>query len=156
MSKITKKDLKNRRRTLSRLVCAQILYQYYFFEEKYDLEKLINDLLENYVIFEDDEEESYFDKIDIDFVKKLTLKVVENKEILDQKISELSAKSQEVEDFLLEILRLATCEIIFEDATQKNVIISEYTDISSLFFNETKINFVNSIIENLAKNNDKK
>lgn len=51
---------------------------------------------------------------------------------------------------LLGTLRIAICEIKYFPETPKNVILSEYTDITNNMLDEKEIGFVNSLLNNYA------
>lgn len=150
MQQDQKIELIKQKRTLSRLIATQILYQYYFFDEKKDLLAIKNDLLQNYVLFEDDKIENYLAKIDNIFVDKLLENAINNKSEIDKNILSLKKKEQEIEDLIFNILRLASTELKFENDTAKEIIINEYINITSFFCDDSKVGFVNSMIENLA------
>jgi len=58
-----------------------------------------------------------------------------------------------IENITKQILRVAIFEIKYFDKIPTKVIINEYTDIASSFDGESKVQFVNSILENIAKKN---
>ena len=77
-------------------------------------------------------------------------------DILDQEITEFLDPEftlQKIENITKQILRVAIFEIKYFDEIPAKVIISEYTDIASSFDGESRVKFVNSILENIAKKN---
>ena len=68
---LDKKNILKRKRTLSRLIAAQTYYQYEFYNEKEDIVKIFNDLVDNYVMIENEEIQSLRKIIDIDFINNL-------------------------------------------------------------------------------------
>ncbi len=152
MDKDQKISLLKRKRTVSRLVAAQTLYQFKFFNEEKKVSELKFDLLNEYVLSEDENERPFFNNIEEEFVDQLTSGVLNNKEYIDSKILELKKTSQDIENLLNEILRLAIYELKFQNSTPKEVIINEYVNIASFFYDNSKVSFVNSLIDNVAKN----
>lgn len=151
-----KNDLKKRRRTLTRLVAAQIIYQFDFFEKKHKIEEIQEDLLQNYILFEDEEPQDYRAKIDKKMLDELTIGALQAQTSLEEDISELQNKKQDIDDLLLKIIILSAFELKFLQNNPVKVIIDEYTTIVSFFFDDSKVNFSNSIIENLAKKYERK
>lgn len=149
-------ELKNKKRTLSRLVCAQILYQYHFFDEKRKIEQIKNDLLLNYVISESQKEKSYEKKVDLELIDRLTSGVLEQKQEIDEIILKLCKKSSEIDNLLMEILRLSAFEMKNMQDISKKIIANEYVNLTAMFFDDNKVSFVNSLIENLALEYDRK
>jgi N utilization substance protein B len=141
------------KRTLSRLIAMQILYQYRFFAEEKPLADIKKDVIENYALSEHENISSYREKIDIDFLNNL----VDGASIavgLESEISELLKNGfalENLEDVMRQILILAAFELKFMLDTQATIIIVEYVDIAASFFDEKKVAFVNGILQNLAK-----
>jgi N utilization substance protein B len=54
---------------------------------------------------------------------------------------------------MLQILRLAAFEIKFLLDVPTKVVIDEYVGIAASFFDETKVTFVNAVIDGIAKKN---
>ena len=52
---------------------------------------------------------------------------------------------------LLSVLRCGCAEFLIFDNTPVKVIINEYTNIASSFFNEKEVDFVNGILDSLAQ-----
>lgn len=153
-SKNKKPELVNRKRTLSRLMAVQIFYQFEFFTKNSDLEKLKNDLIDNYALEVDEDIKSYRDKIDENLVSNLILGLKNDLETIDSEITFLFKKEADVKkisDILLQILRFAAFELKYSKDTPLKVIIDEYVDLSAFYFDAPKVMFVNSAIENLAK-----
>jgi transcription termination factor NusB len=151
-----KNDLEKRRRTLTRLVAAQVIYQFDFFEKKHKIEEIQEDLLQNYILFEDEEPQDYRGKIELKMLNELISGALEGQESLESDILDLQNKKQDIDDLLLKILILSAFELKFLQNNPVKVIIDEYTTIVSFFFDDSKVNFSNSIIENLAKKYERK
>ncbi len=147
-------DITQRRRTLTRLMAIQIFYQFEFHEKSISLEKLMNDLLDDYALFVDDEVKSYRDKVDIELLKNLTngLNLIVSE--IDNDISEFLKNEWTLEKLhgeLPQILRFAALELKSAANIPLKVLINEYVDIAAMFFEKSKVTFVNSVVENLAK-----
>jgi len=160
--KETSKELKSQnsnkinKRSISRLIAVQSLYQYCFYEKEYDIELLKKDLLDNYFLSEENKEESYHDKIDAGLLQNLTSNVIILLPEIDIEINEFLQEQWSLEklpDILLQILRIANLELKLSKDTPIKVILSEYVDIAACFYDDHKVTFVNSILENLAKKN---
>lgn len=151
MGNNSKKELINRKRTLSRLIAVQIFYQFDFFEQKKALSEIKNNLVDNYVLFEEDEEKSYRTKIDEILVDNLINAMALDFLELDQEITTLQTKTQKIDDVMKQILRFASLELKHSKDLDAKIIINEYVDISAYFFDDSKVSFVNSMLNNLAK-----
>ncbi len=151
MEKNNKKQLENRKRTLSRLVAVQIFYQFDFFEKTKEIHEIKNNLIDNYVLFEEDEEKSYRKKIDEILLDNLINAMISEAEELDKEIVVLQRKSQQNDDVIKQILRFGSLELKLAKDIDAKVIINEYVDIAAYFFDDSKLSFVNSVLNNLAK-----
>ena len=150
MERKEQKDIKTRRRTLSRLIATQVYYQALFMQN-YDLNKISAEILEHYVLFEDDEPSSYAGKIDKELLDKLLNSIANGVAEIDERITELQKKSTKNDEILQNILRFGALELKISKDIDFKVIINEYTDIAALFFDKEKVAFVNSVLNNLAK-----
>ncbi len=145
-------SLKNRKRTLSRLIAVQSLYQYEFFNQDTDINKIKEDLINNYTLSEDDKVKCYQKNIDQDLVDSLIEYAIENKEKIDQDILEIADKNIQIDRLVKQISRLGAVELLFFKATNHNIIIDEYCNIAGCFYENNKTSFVSSILNKLAKN----
>ena len=149
---MTEQKNKNRKRTLSRLVAAQILYQHEFHQKKKSYEEIKENLIANYVLDSEEEITSYKEKIDEDFLDKL-LSSTAVFEKLDQEIEPfLQQPVAKLDLLMLQILRLAIFELkTLQDAPNK-VIIDEYVGIAASFFDRKKVTFANAILDKFKDN----
>ena len=157
---IINRELKNQnkinKRSTARLIAVQTLYQYYFYEQERDLDILKKELLDNYILSEESQEESYHNKIDAGLLQILTSNIVTLLPEIDRDINEFLQEQWSLEklpDILLQILRIANLELKLAKNTPVKVILSEYVDIAACFYDSQKVTFVNSILESLAKKN---
>ena len=143
----------SRKRTLSRLMAIQILYQHKFFNGDKSFAQIKEDVIENYALQEDEELSSYLDKIDEEFLDNLIAGVGLGGNIDDeiQLLLKDGFTLEKLDDVLQPILRLASFELKFMQDVPYKVIIDEYVDIAASFFENKKITFINGILENLAK-----
>ncbi len=143
---MTEQKNKNRKRTLSRLIAAQILYQREFNSEK-SCDEIKKELVANYVLDHEDEISSYAEKIDEDFLTQL-LASAQLFEKIDQEIIPLLQQPiAKLDLVMLQILRLAIFELkTLKDAPQ-NAVIDEYVGIAASFFDRKKVTFVNAILD---------
>jgi N utilization substance protein B len=146
---MTKQKNKNRKRTLSRLIAVQVLYQYDYHLEKKSYEEIKKDLIENYILNSDDEISSYQDEIDAIFLDKLIAAPQMFVEI-DQEISAFLQKGWSlgsVDKVILQILRLAVFELQMLKDIPPKVVVDEYVGIAASFFDHKKVTFVNAILD---------
>ncbi len=148
-----------RKRSLTRLIAIQILYQYNFFNAqnsggKKSIADVTNEIIDNYLLDQEETPSSYRQKIDLDFLNNLTLGIIPFLSEIDSDIAELLQKNwtlAKLPDVSLEIIRIAVFELRFMVEVPVKVVINEYVDIASSFYDEKKVTFVNSILDNLAK-----
>ncbi len=146
---MTKQKNKNRKRTLSRLIAVQVLYQYDYHLEKKSYEEIKKDLIENYILNSDDEISSYQDEIDAIFLDKLIAAPQMFVEI-DQELSAFLQKGWSlgsVDKVILQILRLAVFELQMLKDIPPKVVVDEYVGIAASFFDQKKVTFVNAILD---------
>lgn len=144
------------KRSISRLVAVQSLYQYNFYQGKTPIDELLNQLLDNYMLTENDKETvSYRNNVDLEFLNKLVSGVTFSASELDREIK-LCLKEEwridQLSDVMWPILRLGTYELQCMKDVPTNVIISEYVDLAASFYPEKKVTFVNSVLQNIADN----
>jgi len=152
-NKKIKKQLKSRK-SLSRLMAVQIFYQHNFFNNNADLEKIKNDLIENYALEEHEEISSYRAEIDEDLLSTLVSGLSLYVKKIDDEIKTFLSEKQSLEkidDLTLQILRLAAFELKFMEQVPTNVVIDEYVGIAASFFDNQKVTFVNALIDAMAK-----
>jgi N utilization substance protein B len=146
------------KKSFSRLMATQILYQNDFYknsqQENIDIDALAEDLLESYLLSENDKEiTSYRKKVDVDLLKNLLSGTLMSLSNLDEKIKSKLKDAWTIEqlpDVMLQILRLGVFELKFMKDTPSKVIISEYVDLAACFYDAKKITFVNSLLQNIA------
>ena len=149
-----KKYSQSLKRSLSRLIAVQALYQYDFYERNISIVEMTKQMTDNY--FLSDKEElatSYQDKIDNNLLETLTSGVILVLPNLDSEIKLWLKNEWKIEnllDVMLAILRLATFELNFIKDTPKTVIISEYVDLAACFYDIKQVTFVNSILQNIT------
>ena len=148
------KALLYRKRTLTRLMAIQIFYQFEFYEKKISLEEIKNDVLDNYVLEQEEPVSSYRDKIDPNLLATLMAGANLGMEEIDHEIFGLLKAGWDLEkipDVMLYILRFGSFELKFMKDVPLKVVIDEYVDISASFFENKKVTFLNGTLENLAK-----
>jgi N utilization substance protein B len=150
------RDKNKSHKSLSRLMAVQIFYQYNFFNDNDDLEKIKKNLVENYVLEENEVASSYADKIDGELLEILLQGLSLNMKKIDEELQEYLREGQKIETLdgvMLQILRLAAFEIKFMTDVPAKVVIDEYVGIAASFFDNTKVTFVNAIVDAMAKKN---
>jgi len=144
------------KKSVARLMAIQILFQYDFYNKSKSIEDIKEEILDHYLINFEDDVKSFRSKIDKKHLNNIIPNIIASFDILDQEIKEfLDSKIDytKIENITKQILRVAIFEIKYFDKIPARVVISEYTDISSSFDGESKVKFVNSILENIAKKN---
>jgi transcription antitermination protein NusB len=154
MKDFDKKQIINRKRTLSRLVAAQILYQYEFFNRKRDIDIITDEIIDNYALFDDEKIKSYRKFIDSEFVDNLVLVANNNEEKINELIRGNSKDEQEIDRLSNQILKLGICEILFFDDIDNSISINEYCDVAGFFFDEAKISFISYVLNQINKDGD--
>ena len=145
-------------KTLSRLAAVQILFQLDF-NEKMNIEvlKTISEELiyQKYISFKDINIKNYGKlKLDKKWFFILVNKVFSFKKEIDKNLIDYFDEGWTVDRMdttLINILRCAYVEFNYFSKIPLNVVISEYTNVSACFFNESEINFVNSFLDRLSK-----
>lgn len=142
------------KRSFSRLVALQSLYQYDFYQGGVDIDMVAKKLLENYFLSGDEEiSSSYQNKVDNNLLESLVSGIILVTPLIDKEI-QLSLNAgweiDKLSDVLLPILRLAIFELKFMEQTPTKVIINEYVDLAACFYEEKKVTFVNGFLQNIA------
>jgi N utilization substance protein B len=153
-----KKAALNKKRSLSRLMAVQILYQHDYFADNAasprNIEEITHDVIENYALELDETTTSYRDKIEENFLNDLVNGATPILQTLDDEIGEFLQNGwsvDSIDDIMHQILRLGTFELKFLRDTPLKVVIDEYVDIAAAFFDINKVTFANATLENLAK-----
>ena len=150
----TKSDIITRKRSLTRLMAVQIFYQFEFHQHKIPLAEIKNNTIEEYLFDADENAKSYRDKIDLTLLDNLINGLALNIAAIDEEISPLLQKGWTMEKLsrlMLQIIRFASLELKVAKDIPFKVILNEYIEIASYFFEDSRTSFVNSILENLAK-----
>ena len=146
---LDKKNILKRKRTLSRLIAAQTYYQYEFYNEKEDIVKIFNDLVDNYVMIENEEIQSLRKIIDIDFINNLLEALRIDIQYIDEEIKKM--QKHDLDNFMIQLVRLGCLELRHNKNIDSKIILDEYVFIGSLFFDKSRLGFLNSIIDNYNK-----
>ena len=146
-------------KSLSRLAAVQTLFQFDF-NKKMKLEELksINDMdiSEIYQTIENinsNTQELKNLKIDKNWFLILVNAVFSNKDIIDASLSNFLESNWSIERMdptITNILRCAYIEFKNYSNVPSKVVINEYTNIASSFFNEPEVNFVNGVLDKVS------
>lgn len=143
------------RKSLARLVAVQALYSMEVMGQ--DSAITIANLAEDLLVFEKEYLADQLDKenikIERPFLKKAVAYVIEHKEAIDAKIIPFLNESwtmEKIGPLLASILRVAVYEITTDAKLAKNVVVSEYVRITSEFFAQEEIKFINAVVEHMA------
>ena len=146
-------------KSLSRLAAVQTLFQFDF-NKKMKLEELnsINDmdLSEIYQTIENinsNMEEFKNLKIDKNWFLILVNDVFNNRSIIDASLSnflESDWSLERMDPTITNILRCAYIEFKNYSNIPSKVVINEYTNIASSFFNKPEVNFVNGVLDKVS------
>ena len=146
-------------KSLSRLAAVQTLFQFDF-NKKMKLEELksINDMdiSEIYQTIENINSNTQEFKnltIDKNWFLILVNAVFSNKDIIDASLSNFLESNWSIERMdptITNILRCAYIEFKNYSNVPSKVVINEYTNIASSFFNEPEVNFVNGVLDKVS------
>ena len=146
-------------KSLSRLAAVQTLFQFDF-NKKMKLEELnsINDMdvSEIYQTIENinsNMEEFKNLKIDKNWFLILVNDVFNNRSIIDASLSnflESDWSLERMDPTITNILRCAYIEFKNYSNIPSKVVINEYTNIASSFFNKSEVNFVNGVLDKVS------
>ncbi len=147
-------------RSLSRLAAVQMLF-HNDFNEKMNLERLkpikdldTSEIYETIQNFNNGIKEYDGLQLEKDWFLKLVNSVFNNKKKIDSFLSGFLNEDWSIErmdNTLINILRCAYIEFKDFSNIPPNVIISEYTNIASSFFNRTEVNFINGVLDKVSK-----
>ena len=144
------------KKSVARLLSCQALVMYYdkTIEDK-NIDNILSTINEYYILENFNSstgKNNYKNLFKHEFVKQLIEGTIKNQKEVDPIINKLLNKNDTTETLdtvLLQCFRLAAYELKFSDL-DKNIIINEYVDIVSEFYNGIYINFANGILNNLA------
>ncbi len=151
-----KQNSKFPKRSLSRLIAVQSFYQYDFHERKISVEALAEGLTQNYFLSEEEKIPSCEKKIDSDLLQSLLCGLITVKDKIDDEITPFLKGEWRIDnlpDVMLQILRLGSFELKYMKDTPTKVIINEYVDLSSCFYDAKQVTFVNKALQNIANKN---
>lgn len=143
-----------RKRTLSRLIAIQIFYQFEFHERKIPLNEIKNNVIDNYVLEQEESISSYRKKIDLELLETLLAGINLGVDTIDSDIAKYLKDDWELSnlpDVMLYLLRLGAFELKFMHDVPVKVALGEYVDIAASFFDNKKVTFVNATLESLAR-----
>ena len=146
-------------RSLSRLAAVQTLFQFDF-NKKMKLEELksindmdISEIYQTIEAINSNTQEFKNLKIDKNWFLILVNAVFSNKDIIDASLSSFLESNWSIERMdptITNILRCAYIEFKNYSNVPSKVVINEYTNIASSFFNEPEVNFVNGVLDKVS------
>ena len=139
-----------RNKTLARIASIQATYQMELIEHK-DLQDSIDDI--THLNNQHSKKNKFFEQ-NLSFFYDLSKFVYNNKKQIQNIISDNIDKNWSMSSLhctLLCILQTAIAELIEYRDTPTKVIINEYTNIGSEMLTDKEANFVNAILDNIAK-----
>jgi N utilization substance protein B len=138
------------RRSAARLAAVQALYQM-------DLtQKSLNEVLaefESHWIGREIEGDEY-KPADVGLFHQVVLGVIDAQRRIDPLIDETLAKGwplRRVETVMRAILRAGTWELAETPGTPLKVVISEYVDMASAFYDKEEVNMINAVLDRIGK-----
>ncbi len=151
LNKAIKNQFSMSSREISRLIAIMTVYMLKY--EHQNRDDVINYLIEENIWYADISDEGLFPEVDRKFLTKL----VEGVDIVANKIHVLLASNivnkrislDTLDRLLLSILECAVFELI-ENKLDKNIIISQYTFLTSCFFDSKEISMINGILGSVA------
>lgn len=146
-------DKTSSKRSLSRLMAVQTLYQYQYHNNDGDILELMDQVIDNYLLDTTLEDtSSYRTKIDLILLSDLLTGVSMVLDKVDARITKFLDKNHKLEqipDILLQILRLGAFELQFMRNNPANVVINEYVNIADAFYDSKKVSFANAILDKM-------
>lgn len=139
------------RRSEARLGAVQSLYSFDINDPKPTASQLLLNIIQYY----DEEQNNAEVKPDIDFMSGLIKGTVEGMEDIDLTIKDNLSDSWNLDRIgtvMRSILRVATYEILTHEKTPYKVLIDEYVKITTFYFDEKEVGFVNGILDKIAHN----
>lgn len=144
------------RRSMSRLVAFQTMYQIEFTNnigDEISISEALDNIIENYIriAFKGKKAEKV---LDIEFTKDLINNTNTAEGLLKSDIEQFLKEDyswEQISTDLRILLNLATYELKFNKEAPAKVIINEYTDVAASLLGKKQVNFINAIINNLAK-----
>jgi transcription antitermination protein NusB len=138
------------RRSAARLAAVQALYQM-------DLtQKSINEIyaeFESHWMGQEIEGDQY-KPAEVGLFHQIIDGVLQHQRRIDPTVDDTLSKGwplKRIESVLRAILRAGTYELIFESETPVKVIISEYVDMASAFYDKDEVNMANAVLDRIAK-----
>ncbi|WP_341764508.1 transcription antitermination factor NusB [Candidatus Tisiphia endosymbiont of Beris chalybata] len=146
-------------KTIARIAAIQLIYRYKLEEPPPNVNLLMQQLIKFY-----QEERSIYNsnksikvKFSISYFEALVKCVVLKLSQIDDIIMKYLTSEWQITNLpilLLALLRVATCELLYFPQVPKKVVINEFTDIGSDMVNDNEVAFINSILDNIAKNSE--
>lgn len=146
------------KRSLARLMAVQILYRHEYHLDKSDILIIMEEMIDNYTFDSDQEIKSYRKNTDVVFLRNLLSGLILVLDKIDEKIKNSLEKNnsfEQIPDVMLQVLRFGAFELQFMKDSPFKAIINEYVNIAATFYDSNKVNFVNAILDKIAKENDK-
>lgn len=139
-------------KTFARISSIQSLYQFIICENTSTPEEVIDNIIK-YNKEDITKPDKYFE-LNIKFSSEIFHLTVNNLDKIDTIIESNLNTNWTIASIhltLLCLIRVAVAELLFYPETPIKVIISEYTTISTSILSEGEENFVNAILENIAR-----
>ena len=113
---------------------------------KENVEETLETFVENY--------EGNINEIDLTYIKQLLIGIENNKEEIDNLISNNlhNWKLDRISKVNLSILRLAAYELLYDDEVPKGVAINEALEITRKYSDEKSVSFINGVLDKIQEN----
>lgn len=136
--------MQNNEKTLARLAAIQTIYSNNI-DDGQDLESILE-----LTFSEISKEHGSFKRA---HAKKLVDLVIENEDSLNSLIGKLSDKADKtgINALITSILQVSLTELMYDEKTDRNIIVSEYVNLTAEFFNEKETGFVNAVLDKYVK-----
>jgi len=138
------------KRSFARFFAYQTLFSH-FLNPANNIIELIRFFEQNYIteLFFDNDYDLYKKYVNTTFLDKLLLGISENIEAIDFTMGSNLA-DETLNQPVKCLIRMAIFEFLYTDI-DKNVVISEYTDIAGEYFDSKDVSFVNAVLEKISK-----
>lgn len=136
---------------LSRIIAIQTTYSMIIGKREFkELPKVLNDIKDNFIFINGIEKQTL--QVNIDFISKLLIYMFETSEGLEQEIKLHLSKDwryERISIIIQVILKIAISELLCLN-TLPEIVINEYTTISSGFVDEKEVGFINGLLQKIS------
>lgn len=142
------------KKTYSRLIAIQVIYQFYFFEFNCNKNELLDQTLNCYFTgFPINDIIVTFSPSDlnVNFARQLIDSTIENKDKIDLLLNTLLTDCSYIpENIIYSVLRVGTIELAFFN-TENKVVLSEFGNLAASLVPPNKVGVVCAVLDKISK-----